>query len=138
MNDQLASMAAEAMRTHEAKEERRKLRSWAHYAFGAGCALALFIAAFNAIADEIFRSKDHQGQDAVLRIKNEPCANKKVIDKLQADFLDYRLFKASVLTWKGKDFASCWVEKNGHVLSVDEDGSPFQPVPRRVFKNESI
>lgn len=79
MNENLASMAAEAMRTHEAKDERMKLRAWVHGAIGAGCALALFIAAFNAYADPIARAS---AGGISITIYNEPCKLKEQVSNL--------------------------------------------------------
>jgi hypothetical protein len=137
MNENLASMAAEAMRSHEAKEERRKLRSWAHYALGAGCALALFIAAFNAVAAPMFKSSDGT---VSLRLLDTPCSNEKVLffiaQKVQPEFI--AKFKDAVLTYGGRDWKSCWIEYQGHVFSMDEEGAPFQPIPLQYFKENTI
>ena len=143
MNENLASLAAEAMRTHEAKEERRKLRDWVHYAIGAGFALALFIAAFNAIAAPMFKNTGGDGTPVSLRLLDTPCVNEKVLKHLHANVQEKFIpkFKAAVLHYGGKDWASCWILYGQAVLSYDEEGEPFNPpygVPRSMFKEDSV
>lgn len=89
-------------------------------------------------AAEVFRGADNQGGPAVLTLHEKPCTNTKVLTKLHDQFLDDRRFKASTLFYHGKEWASCWAERRGIVHSMDEEGAPFQPVPRRMFKDESV
>ena len=99
-----------------------------------------FLLVKNADAGPVFRSHAPDGRPAALRLFNEPCVNEKV----QA-FLTVQVrpefavqFQRAVLTWAGKDWASCWMEWRGMVYSVDEEGVPFQPIPRSVFKDDSV
>lgn len=43
-------------------------------------------------------------------------------------------FKKGTLTYGGRKWRSCWIEYQEHVVSVDEEGSPLQPLPVRLFK----
>lgn len=113
MNENLASMAAEAMRTHEAKEERRKLRSWVHYAFGAGCALALFVAAFNAIGAEIPVHVWTDGK-TTIRLMPGPCTD-PVVKPFLESVGELKRFKNIESDWTYKDgqkksHGGCWAE----------------------------
>lgn len=91
-----------------------------------------------AQAAEVFRGLDSMGGPAALRIKEEPCTNEKVLAQLRDNMLDVTRFKAATLTYHGREWASCWAERRGVVHSMDEEGSPFQAVPRRLFRDESI
>lgn len=99
--------------------------------FGAGMAKC-------ASGAEVYRGIDNQGGPAVLTLQEQPCTNAKVLAKLYEQFLDDRRFKASTLLYHGKEWASCWVERRGTVHSMDEEGAPFQPIPRRLFRDESV
>jgi hypothetical protein len=93
-----------------------------------------------ALAGEVFRGEDLDGRFASLELFQEPCANDAVLAWLKAN-LQLKLvplFNRAVLRWKGKDWASCWLDVNGTVYSVDEEGSKFQPVPRAFFKDDSV
>lgn len=50
-----------------------------------------------------------------------------VIDKL----------KKATLTYGGREWRSCWVEIDGYVFSVDEEGAPLQKIPASAFKDKS-
>lgn len=90
------------------------------------------------IGDEVFRGKDREEVDLALRLKDEPCSSAAVLAVLHDSLLDDRRFKRSILTWKGQDWESCYAEKDATVYSIDSEGSKFQPVPRSMFKDESI
>jgi hypothetical protein len=143
MNENLASMAAEAMRTNEAKEERRKLRDWVHYAIGAGFALALLISAFNAIGAEVYKATSGAGLPVTLRITQSPCTDVNVLSHLKAGIQEkyIPMFKRAVLNWEGKVFEACWMQLGDTVLAIDSEGDPFNPpygVPRSKFRDESV
>ena len=74
-------------------------------------------------------------RDSYRRLST-PCVNKKVLEHIlpshQANF------KAGVLVFEGKEYASCWVEHNGMVFSVDEKGDLLQPLPAGAFRDDSI
>jgi hypothetical protein len=101
-------------------------------------ALCLALAAGKVFAGETFRGFSEQGGEVVLRLGKEPCTNKAILVVMKDRFLDARRFKAAVLTWGGKAWASCWVERQGVIHSLDEEGAAFQPVPRAAFKDESV
>lgn len=88
-------------------------------------------------AAEVFKAENAQGPVA-LRLSEDPCTDKKVLAVLSDKVLDDRRFKAAVLTYGGRDWKSCWVEINGAVLSIDEEGAPFQAVPRQMFMEEGV
>lgn len=108
--------------------------------------LLLLLLAYSqvAYASEVFRNKDDKGGPAVLRLLKKPCTNAKVLSHLHDRVLDNKRFRAAEFHYWGKDWASCWVElkkpgeRSGVILSIDEDGAAFQPVPRSMFKDESI
>jgi hypothetical protein len=43
-------------------------------------------------------------------------------------------FKRGTLTYGGREWRSCWIEVDEMVYSVDEEGSPLQALPARIFK----
>jgi hypothetical protein len=125
--------------TQDAKEERCVLRGkLLFWALILGMVLAAALYPALASAYEVFRSIDNTGRPAALKLHDKPCTNAKVQAKLYERLLDDRRFKAATLTYQGRDWASCWVERQGTVLSIDEEGAPFQPVPRHLFRDESI
>lgn len=107
--------------------------------------LVLFLAGgiVSAWSAEVYRNLDDRGGPAVLKLYEKPCTDAKVKAHLFAQLLDDRRFKAATLHYWGRDWASCWAEvTNRHgqkiVISIDEQGSPFQPVPRALFRDESV
>ena len=97
---------------------------------------ALLTFAFAATAAEVFRAEDG-AQSVTLRLHDKPCENPKVVAHVQPSWL--HVLKAATLTWTdGKDYASCWLDADGLVYSIDEGGDPLQPIPRAAFKEESI
>lgn len=121
----------------ESEDELRWRRRWVARA---ALLLALVIAGaiVSAHAADVFRDKDDLGGPAVYRLSDKPCTHPKVLAHLRGHILDDRRFKAGTLTWHGKDWASCWIEIRGTVHSIDEEGSPFSPVLRKLFRDESI
>lgn len=114
---------------------RRTLIAWlVIVSLGAGalayCARAAAAPKFEAIGQD--------GHPAELELLETPCTNKKVVAQLRSKALDVRRFKAAVLTFGGKTWASCWIELQQLVFSIDEEGAPFQAVPRRLFKDSTI
>lgn len=87
---------------------------------------------------EVFRSQRSDGSPVALRLSEKPCEDARVIAHLREALLDDRRFKAATLTYGGRDWASCWAEIRGAVVSIDEAGSPLQPVPRARFRDEAI
>lgn len=117
---------------------RKIILPWLVWAviFGLAVGAALYPACSRAA--EVFRGLDDIGGPAVLTLYEKPCTNELVLAHLHDKLLDYRRFKESVLKWHGREWASCWAERHGVVHSMDEAGSPFQPVPRRLFRDESV
>ena len=91
-----------------------------------------------AQAAEVFRDKDDRGGPAVLKLSDKPCTNAKVRAHLFDKLLDDRRFKAATLFYWGREWAACWVDRNGIVHSMDEQGAPLQPVPRTAFKDDAV
>ena len=130
MNENLASMAAEAMRTHEAKEERQKLRPWVHGAIGAGCALALFVAAIEAYGAEVPVHVWTDG-NTTIKLMRGPCVDPAVKPFLES-VGELPKFKAVESTWLYKDgrranHGGCWAE-----FTAKEAGAP-EPVFLMLF-----
>ena len=91
------------------------------------------------LADEIHRNKDNDGVPMALRLTDKPCTNASVREYLADHLLDDRRFKRSVLTWKGEDWESCYVEKDNQIFSIDSNKDPLSPpIPRGLFRDESI
>jgi hypothetical protein len=44
-------------------------------------------------------------------------------------------FKKATLTYGGREWRSCWIEIDGMVYSVDEEGAPMQAIPASLFKD---
>ena len=114
---------------------------WASFAL----LVAAFIGLPTAFAQtteesEVFRAEGKNGHPAALRIFQSPCEDAQVLAHLirrgAAEMVQG--FKKAVLTWDGKDWSSCWIEVDGIVFSLDEENSPFQPVPRAMFKDDSV
>jgi len=92
-----------------------------------------------AQAAEVYRVEDPPGKVRMsLRLSEEPCTHARVRAALYAKLLDDRRFKAAVLFYAGRDWASCWADVDGVVLSMDEEGAPLQPLPRREFKDDAL
>ena len=114
---------------------RRTLIAWLVVVAGGAGALAYCA---RAAAAPKFESIGADGHPAVLELHEKPCTDKKVVEQLRSKVLDVRRFKAAVLTYGGKQWASCWTELRNEALSIDEEGAPFQAVPRRLFKDATI
>lgn len=96
--------------------------------------LGIFLAAGVIVAHAApsFKSKDDRGGPASLHIYETPCESEKVKQHIRAQF--HHLFKKSSLFYWGQTWESCWIEEDGVVHSVDEQGAPFQPIPRSLFR----
>jgi hypothetical protein len=88
----------------------------------------------------VFKAEGADGSHAGLRLLDAPCAEEKVLVHLRLRVQPALLprFKAAVLTWGGRVWASCWIDVDGVVYSMDEEGSLFQPVPRPLFRDDSV
>ncbi len=93
-----------------------------------------------ANAAEVFATEDRTDQAMSLTLLETKCSN-EVIRVLLAARIKPELvaaFKDSRLLWQGKEYASCWLDHEGVVYSIDELGEPLQPIPREYFKDKSI
>lgn len=109
--------------------------------------VAILIAAFllgsalyagKVYAAEVFKAEGQDGSPIAYRLTDKPCTNKGVLKYLYGRVMDDRRFKAGILTWKGKNYESCWIDVDGYVHSWDSTGEKFQPVPRGMFKESTI
>lgn len=129
--------------TDEAKEERATLAQRLIVWLGFVCFLVLVGLATSASAAPLFKNVGNDGRPMSLRLLDAPCTNSKVVTHLIAnvkpEFISQ--FKSAVLHYGGRDWASCWIEYQGFVLSYDEEGAPFAPptgIPMELFKEDSV
>ena len=105
-------------------------------------AVALILAAiiFVTLAHSalVFRAIGDDGRPVALRLLITPCGEKVKAQLFRVREQFWPKFKAAVLTWEGRQWESCWVEVNGIVHSIDEEGAFFQPVPFRMFRDDAI
>ena len=102
-------------------------------------ALVLMLAT-DAYSVPAFRARSSQGE-IVLRLLDAKCSNEKVMahikTKVRAEYQNE--FRDGKLSWHdGKDYATCWIAMDGVVFSIDEEGSPLNPVPYRSFVEEGV
>ena len=101
----------------------------------------LVLAVGFAYAGLRFEALGSDNRPIVLRLFITPCSNKMVLLHLRTRIVDSSYiakFKSAVLTWRGKDWASCWIEVGGLIYSIDEEGAPLEPIPFGFFRNDSI
>lgn len=94
-----------------------------------------------AQAAEVLRFLDDKGGPASLRLYEEKCTNETVnaqLRRMQVTPENIARFKRSTLFYWGREWASCWIELSGRILSIDEEGSPLRPIPRSAFRDETI
>lgn len=135
---------------YHADEEMHERCYWRRVGFVIFLAIALAMVLVPIIvnAAPAYRDRSPNGDIAGLRLLTEPCTNAKVLEHLAARVPpQYHVkFRAAVLTWGGKDWASCYIEldlvnQRGEevkfVWSIDEEGAPFNPpygIPRSLFR----
>jgi hypothetical protein len=88
------------------------------------------------LADEFF-TKDR----SVGLVRHDArCEHSKILAHLVAmgagQLLEH--FKKATLTYGGRDWESCWIELDGFVMSVDEEGVPLEPIPSNRFGKGSV
>lgn len=125
----------------EISSRRMVILPWAIWATVIGITLGAALYPVIARAAEVFRSTDDRGGPMVLKLYKEKCENAAVNSALlqmqiAPQFLF--LFKRATLFYWGREWASCWLEHDGRVLSIDEQGSPLQPIPRSMFKDDTV
>ena len=86
------------------------------------------------------RRREGGGDKIALKLLETRCSDatvlKHLLSKSRPELLDK--FKDARLTWGGKEWASCWIEFDGMVYSMDEEGSPLQPIPREMFVDDTV
>ena len=101
--------------------------------------VALLVVVPVACAAEVFRANMEKGPMS-LKLLEARCSDaavlKHLMQRVRPDLLDK--FKDARLHWEGKDWASCWIELDGMVYSMDAEGAPLQPIPRALFKEDSV
>lgn len=100
-----------------------------------------------------FAGKDRQGRPTALRLSEAPCSSAVILGHLKARELPEKVaqrFKASVLTWGGRDWQACWLkvwvindegEREENIYAIDEEGDTVQPpsgLPLRLFRENSL
>lgn len=93
-----------------------------------------------AFAAPVFKSTGNDDKPMSLRLLDKPCTNSKVlaaINEKARPELRAR-FKEAQLLYSGKMWASCWIEMNEIVYSIDEEGAPLQAIPRFLFQEDVI
>lgn len=105
--------------------------------------LLLLLAVSAAEAQEfraLFKSRSPSGSELVLRRTQASCTNQQVRAALALAVSPelLRQFKRSILTWEGRDWESCWIERDGYVYSMDEAGELLQPVPEGLFRSDDL
>jgi hypothetical protein len=132
----------------EARAERHELRKVIGILLVVGVLVGLFLGVAGCADAQserslVFRALHRDGSPVVFRaFTAKPCTDARILGFLKhkfgapAELLPH--FKASILTWQGKDWASCWIEQQGYVVSVDEEGSSFQPVRMSRMKDEAL
>lgn len=103
--------------------------------FGAGVATC-------AQGAEVFRAKDLHDRPMALKLLSDPCPESvakwlpiRVKEEFRAGM------RAAILTWGGRDWAACWIELEGDVHSIDEEGvllNDGEGTPRRFFRDDSV
>lgn len=92
-------------------------------------------------AAEVLKNVDRQDRPMSLTLTQKPCKDsvKQWFTKVNPALHD--LMKAAILFYAGKNWDSCWVDIDGFVYSIDEEGVPFQGgqgIPRRLFRENTI
>lgn len=114
------------------EERMAQHRYWFRLLVVSAVAALFLLGVKKAIADEV-RAPD----GSVVYVRHDAACN-------DADILAHILrlgggerageFKKGTLTYDGRDWRSCWIEVGGLVYSIDEEGSPLEPLPSRLFK----
>lgn len=124
------------------REDRRILRPIVGACLAGALAFVLVFGLVKcAIGAEVFRGIDDRGGQMVLKLYPEKCTNEAVLAHLVRGEIApeaIATFKKATLFYWGREWASCWIEAGGRVYSVDEEGAMLRPLPRSVFKNDSV
>jgi len=109
--------------------------------WGAFALLALvFILAPVVLALEVFKSEGRDGQPMSLTLLETRCGDAAILKHLltRVNAATLEKFKDARLFYGGKEYASCWVEWDGVVFSIDDTGETLQPIPRSSFKDGAV
>lgn len=92
-----------------------------------------FLYGAKAFADTSFQAKD--GSVKYVR-HSAQCEDADILKYLLAMGAGHLIdqFKKGTLTYGGREWRSCWIEMQETVFSVDEEGSPLEPIPATLFK----
>lgn len=109
-------------------------------------ALLLLLFCQSALAVKVYKDKLPGGGDVVLQLFDEPCTNDKIVPILKARIKPEIVvkFQRARLRYGVADWDSCWFryvdDARGfdHVLSIDEAGDDLEPIPWKLFKENSI
>ena len=108
--------------------------------WGSFALLVVMLIAAPAWAVPVFKATKPNGSEVALKLLDTRCSDPTVLKHLAAkvrpEFLDK--FKDARLKWDGKDWSSCWIEFDGVVYSIDEEGSQLQPIPREAFQEDTV
>lgn len=125
MNDHFALLAAEALRTQEAKEERAHVRVWVGRILVLLAVLVTTVYATGAYADT-YSVKAQNGDSITLM--DTPCT--------QGEW--FKLWKAARFVYQGRSFEACWRVEDTMVLVLDAEGD-LSSVPMQAFsKDEGV
>lgn len=102
--------------------------------------LFVVVMSTQALAAPMFRGMGTNGKPASLTLHDEVCAHPKIApliaEKVKPEYAQG--WRRAVLYWDDRDWESCWKEINKIVYSIDEEGAPFRPVPRMMFREGTI
>lgn len=91
---------------------------------------------------EVFRAPDQNGRPMALKLLDEPCKDEVVKwlpIRVRPEF--HAGMKAAILHWEGRDWKACWIDVDGDIYSIDEEGVFLNGgggTPRRLFRDDSI
>ena len=112
--------------------QKNRARNWWKPAL---CGVSMLLgAALPTHAADVFNNGRSGDELVVLKLTQNPCTDQKVLAHLVPQY--HAELRAAVLTYRGKQWSSCYIERGGYVHSIDEEGAPLQPIPRRAFLSE--
>lgn len=104
--------------------------------------LLAVLLARHAIAGEVLRGDDDKGGEMVLRLNPGPCHETVVRWFPSRVYPEYReQMRDAELTWHGRQWHACWIDIEGRVYVLDEQGATLMGngadfFPRRAFRKE--
>ena len=75
-----------------------------------------------------------------LTLHSTPCENSAILAHIVATGGGHLLerFKSATLLYRGQTLRSCWIENEGWVYSIDENGDRLEPLLKADFKEKTI